>query len=179
MILNEQIKPILQTLLVAGVLVVLLSQFIIGNAAFDQKQKEITLDAGNSWLEERQERNLASMNQNYSQFMTLGQSYLQEEYVDIALHHFFNAKTLFPERMGPRKNLCYSYLIKCQEDGRWCNHAKREIYYAMRYVDDSDEATKTYIQELAQMVDMDSLLQMEEGDMLSSIYLSENTSPAQ
>lgn len=172
MIDKEQLKPILQTVLVSAILILLLGQFIIGNPAFDRKQKEITLNAGDSWIEERQERNLASMNNNYGQFMSLGQSYLTEQYVDVALHHFFNAKTLFPERMGPRKNLCYSYMIKCQEDSRWCNHAKREIYYAMQYVNERDTETKDYILKLANMVDMDTILELSEGEALSSIFVS-------
>ena len=53
---KEQVKPILSSLAVFAVLVILVSQFIIGNPAFDKKQNEIVLNAGDSWIEERQKR---------------------------------------------------------------------------------------------------------------------------
>ncbi len=170
---KEQLKPLFSTLVVFTILVVLLSQFIICNPAFDKQQKEVVLNAGDSWLQERQERNLASMNQHYYQFMTLGQAYLQDMYIDVALNHFFHAKTLFPERIEPRKNLCYSYIVKCQEDYRWCKQAKREIYYALRYVNDQDKTNKEYIESLAHLVKLDTIMQMDEADALSAIYVSD------
>ncbi len=170
---KEQIKPIISTLVVFSLLVLLISEIFVGNPAFDKKQKDIVLNAGDSWLEERQKRNLASMNQHYYQFMSLGQSYLKEMYIDVALNHFFNAKTLFPNRIEPRKNLCYSYVIKCQEDYRWCKQAKREIYYALQYVNDHDDTNMEYIQSLAEIVQLDTIMHMDEADALSAIYVSD------
>ena len=164
---KEQLKPIISTFVVFGAVVLVVASLVIGNPAFDTTQKEIILESPNNWLEDRQERNLASMNRHYSQFMTLGQANLNQEYVDVALNHFNNAKYLFPERLEPRKNLCYSYTVKCQQDNRWCKRAKKEIYYALKYVNTSDPLNKEYIESLADIVQLDTIAQMNESDAMS------------
>jgi hypothetical protein len=169
---KEQLKPIISTLLVFSAIVAVVSSLVIGNPAFDNEQKEITLDSPNNWLEDRQERNLASMNMHYAQFMSLGQANLSQKYIDVALRHFFNAKTLFPERIEPRKNLCYSYVVKCQSDSRWCRQAKREIYYALKYVNDADPLNKQYIEQLADIVKLDTVATMTENDALAALYVN-------
>ena len=169
---REQLKPLLSSLAIFAVMVFIISTIVIGNPAFDKEQKEIVLDSPNNWLEERQERNLASMNLHYSQFMSLGQANLEQEYHEVALSHFFNAKTLFPERLEPRKNLCYSYVLKCQADYRWCKQAKREIYYALKYVNEADPLNKEYIENLAEIVQLDTIARMDESDALSAIYVN-------
>lgn len=168
---KEQLKPLVSTILVFAAIVFVVSRFIIGNPALDKEQKEIVLDSPNNWLEERQERNLASMNQHYAQFMTLGQANLDQEYVEVAVNHFFNAKSLFPERIEPRKNLCYSYMIRCQNDSRYCRQAKREIYYALKYVNDADPLNKQYIEQLADLVKLDTIAHMNEDDALTALYV--------
>ena len=169
---REQLKPLLSTIVLFAVIVIVIGKFLIGNPALEKDQKEIVLESPNNWIEERQERNLASMNLHYSQFMSLGQANLDQEYVEVALNHFFNAKSLFPERLEPRKNLCYSYMIKCQADYRWCKQAKREIYYALKYVNDADPLNKEYIETLADLVQLDTIARMDEADALAAIYVN-------
>ena len=169
---KQHLKPIIWTFVVFSAIVVVVASLVIGNPAFDLTQKEIILESPNNWLEERQERNLASMNKHYTQFMSLGRANLDQQYVEVALDHFFNAKLLFPERIEPRKNLCYSYMVKCQNDSRWCRQAKREIYYALKYVNDADPLNKQYIEQLADLVKLDTVARMEESDALSAIYMN-------
>ena len=168
---KEMYKALGLTTIVTLFLGLLITQFIISNNdAFTRPAKKYDLQSGDSWYEKRKERNLAAMNSSYAESMTLGQSYLHSDYLETAMSHFYTAKSLFPERMGPRKNLCYSYMILCQKDYRYCNMARREIYYAMQHVSDQDPVTKNYIMQLANMVQMDSIIHMNEADAMAMIF---------
>ncbi len=168
---SETIKAVGMTALVGILLAVVIYQFFsLNSEAFTRPPQKIELMAGDGYYERRKERNIESMNQSYAESMTLGHAYLDEDYLDQAMNHFFTAKTLFPTRMGPRKNLCYSYMVLCQQDYRWCDQAQREIYYAMKYVTDQDKETKDYILLLADLVQMDTILTMDEADAMSAIF---------
>jgi hypothetical protein len=63
-------------------------------------------------------------------------------------------------------------VVKCQSDSRWCRQAKREIYYALKYVNDADPLNKQYIEQLADIVKLDTVATMTENDALAALYVN-------
>jgi tetratricopeptide (TPR) repeat protein len=122
------------------------------------------------YIKDRERRNILKMNRSYADLVSLGQSYLSQKNYEQALFVFFDAKTIFPDRLTPRKNLAYIYILMCQQDRRYCKMAKREIYYASIYMGEGDLKTKEYIEELADLLDMQEILEMPEKEALSAIF---------
>ena len=54
---------------------------------------------------------------------------------------------------------------------RYCRQAKREIYYALKYVNDADPLNKQYIEQLADLVKLDTIAHMNEDDALTALYV--------
>ena len=60
--------------------------------------------------------------------------------------------------------------MECQEDYRACDIAKREIYYAAKYVHQNDRTNKEYIDQLVRIMDLEDIVDLEEEEALAEIY---------
>ncbi len=160
-------------LLVAAFIVLfyIAKSFVNNHPAFDFSTKEGQSYTWEEYLRDREVRNIKKMNRSYSELMSLARVYLREERYKEAASTFFEAKTLFPDRLDPRKNLCYTYIMQCRDRGGLsCQLAKREIYYAMKYVPDTDELNLKYLSGLAALVDIEDLIDKPEKEALKVIF---------
>jgi len=119
---------------------------------------------------DREKRNAESMKKSYGELMSMGRFYVDEQNWTLAVEQFYYAKTLFPDRIAPRKYLCYGYLVLCQDDWRYCNRGKRELYYAMKYVSPTDQNNYNYLSEMVSIAGLDNVVKLEEGEALAAIY---------
>ena len=130
-------------------------------------------DIASEWelyLKNREKRNIRAMNLSYDQLVQLATDYEEVGEREIAIEHYFQAKTIFPDRIEPRVRMCYLYLKGCQEDWRYCRTAKKELYFAEKYMDKAGPETQEYLSRLISLMQMDDLVQMEEEDALALIY---------
>lgn len=130
-------------------------------------------DIASDWelyLTNREKRNLRAMNLSYDELIELASSYEEIGEQQIAIDHYYQAKTIFPERVEPRVRMCYLYLKRCQENWRYCRRAKKELYFAEKYMDKADKETQQYISKLISLMEMEDLIQLEEKDALAIIY---------
>lgn len=167
-----KIHYITSTLFVLALVLLLilwLRTFVVDHTV-SSHSKEDDIMSWEEYLIDREKRNIAKMNRSYAEMIALGQAHLAVDNYTDAMYSFFDAKTIFPDRIQPRKNLCYIYLMQCRENDRYCSLAKREIYYAMKYVGDADVRSKEYIETLADLLEMEPLLGMSEGEAMSAIF---------
>lgn len=143
---------------------------IKNNPVFGPPTQEAATVSWDEYLADRQRRNIKKMNYSYDELMAIGDEYLQKEDFDSAIDYYFNAKTVFPARIGPRRSMCYALLMQCQKNGSYCNYAKREIYYASKYVNDFDLASKEYIQKLVVLTELEEVVELEESEALAQIF---------
>lgn len=150
-------------------LFLLLDSLVFDNPVFSvtpNEKESISWD----YLSEREKRNKAKMKASYQDLMVIGNIYVKERNWELAIENYYWAKTLFPDRIEPRKNLCYAYFMLCQEDYRYCKKGKRELYYAMQYADPSDEATFNYLSRLVDIAGLEQVVELEEGEALAVLY---------
>ncbi len=159
---------VLLTVFVMGYILIdkIVSESEVFNFSPNEKQKT-------EWVQKedrRAVRNIAKMNQNYDLFMDLGSYVSSTKNWEEAAEYYYEAKVLFPERIEPRKNLCYSYFMMCREDSRLCNRAKRELYYALQYVDETDDLSANYLYHLAELSELEEIVELDEGDAMAAIF---------
>lgn len=172
--IDEQKKLYLRYIIGSVIFCVCLYQvlniYVFSNAVFDisyNEKQEINWE----YLEEREKRNVEKMKKSYRELMAIGDIFVAQGNWDSAIENFYWAKTLFPENISPRKNLCYSYFMKCQEDTRYCSMGKKELYYAMQYVDPlEDNLTYQYLNNLVDLVDFKEVIDKPEDEALAYIY---------
>lgn len=140
------------------------------NPSEDDVHKEGQTMSWEEYIKDREERNLAKMNRTYMEMMSLGRVLVSEGRYGEAIERFYTAKTLFPYRIEPRKNLCYSFLMRCPDNGRFCRLAKREIYYALQHVKEDDIQSIQYLEQLVELVQMDDILSLPEGEAMAAIF---------
>ena len=150
-------------------LFILLDSFVFDNPVFDVNSDE-KQSVNWDYLSDREKRNKVKMKESYKDLMAIGSIYLKYTNWELAIENFYWAKTLFPDRIQPRKNLCYSYFMMCQEDSRYCNKGKRELYYAMKYVDPTDLTTYSYLNNLVDLVGLEEVVELDEGEALALLY---------
>ena len=87
---------------------------------------------------------------------------------DAAACYYF-AKSIYPEKEEPRRYLSEAYMSLCAHHGEYCGAAKKEIYFAFRYVRD----TSFYYSDLLDMasaLDLYPYLDMQESDVLPIFF---------
>ncbi len=166
------IRPLLFLTVLILFLGSILSDFIRHNPVFGPA-RALNEDIASEWelyLKNRQKRNIRAMNMSYDELIQIATSYEEIDEKQIAIEHYYQAKTIFPDRIEPRVRMCYLYLKECQEDWRYCRRAKKELYFAEKYLDTADQETQQYIANLISLMKMDDLVQMDEKDALALIY---------
>lgn len=165
----KKYKPILITALCAVVMLWSYHTFVYSNPVFEfsETSESLTRETFFSEQDKSIERNVR---RSYAELMSIAQSHMHEEKIIEARSYYFQAKTLYPERMEPRKHLCYIDMLLCQQYEQYCSYTKREIYYAMQHASDNDPVSKDYIRSLASLIQMDSLLHLDEEEALSEIF---------
>jgi len=167
---KRYVKYIGLFLIVSLVSFQLLNKYVFNNPVFSFSPSESQTTNWIQKLTPREKRNIKAMNKSYDLLMNLGSYALASEDWNDASRHYFYAKTLFPDRIESRKQLCYSYFMLCQEDWRACEMGKKELYYAMKYVDPNDQITYNYLQHLVDLADLNDIVDLDEGEALSAIY---------
>lgn len=169
---NSAIRPLLFLSVLTLVFGYIIYDFVSHNPVFGPSQR-VNEDIASSWelyLKDRAKRNLRAMNMSYDELVAIAQSYEDIGERDIAVAHYYKAKTIFPERIEPRVQLCYLYLKQCQVDWRYCRSAKRELYYAEKYLDSADPDIQAYLSQLIDIMDMKDVVQMDEGAAMKLIF---------
>ncbi len=157
-------------LVVSGVSYYLLDRYVFNNPVFSLVANEKQSTEWEQYLSLREKKNIVAMNKSYELLMNMGSfATSSEDWVDAA-NHYFKAKTIFPDRIEARKNLCYSYFMLCREDWRYCSQTKKELYFAMKYVKPSDQRSQNYLSHLVDLADINDLVALDEGEALSAIY---------
>lgn len=148
----------------------LLNTYVFNNPVFSLVANEKKSSEWEQYLTLREKKNVVAMNKSYDLLMNMG-SYAtsSQDWVDAA-NHYFRAKTIFPDRIEARKNLCYSYFMLCREDWRYCSQTKKELYFAMKYVKPSDQRSQNYLSHLVDLADINDLVDLDESDAMSAIY---------
>ena len=167
---QKQVRLIAYLLASFIVISLIIDKVIMKSPVFDMTAREDQETFWEQYESDFKRRNLKKMNMSYTELMTLAEISMNEGDFQQAIQYLFDAKCLFPDRILPRKNLCYSYLMRCQDDLRYCRLAKREIYFAHKYVPDSDQRSRQYIDELAILTRVDTLLELTESEALTAIF---------
>jgi len=144
------------------------TQVIIDNPVFGPPTFKEDALSWDEYLIDRHRRNIKKMNYSYEELITLGDSAVIDW--NTAMDYYFDAKTVFPKRILARRGLCYVMLKQCQTNRNFCNYAKREIYYAAQHVSDRDIVNKIYIDDLVDLTGLNEIVELEEGEALSSIF---------
>ena len=151
-------------------IVLWLRTFVVDNSEPSSLANESQTITWEEYIKDRERRNVLKMNRSYDELVSLGRAYLRQKNYEQAFFSFFDAKTIFPDRLAPRKNLAYIYILMCQENRRYCKMAKREIYYASIYSGEEDLDSKEYIDQLPELLDMQEILEMPEKEALAAIF---------
>lgn len=162
-------QPIIITSLAALFIAWGYHTFVYSNPVFEFSEKD------DSYLREvffnqQDQRIERAVRRSYAELMAIADAHMRDNDLFQARKYYYEAKTLYPEKMGPRKHLCYIDILLCQRESRYCSYTKREIYYAMRHTNEEDPVSKDYIQSLATLMNMDSIIHMEESQALSEIF---------
>jgi len=167
---NIQVKHVIALGLIGLLLYMIVSSINIYDSVFTGPTQEPKMSEWESYFESRQKRNARAMKLSYEDLMMIGHELLEEEDFKEAIEAFKLAKSIYPEAMDPRIQLCYIYLQLCQSNTNACNYGKREIYYAMQHLDGADHASKAYLDKLVDHTDLTELIALEEGVAMSKIF---------
>ncbi len=169
---KHAIRTLLFMFTVTSIMGIIIYDYAAHNPVFGPPRfvPEDVVESRESYLKNREIRNIKSMNMSYDQLMQIGQSYQDIDEWILAIEYFKQAKSLFPTRIEPRVKISYLYLIACQEDWRYCRWAKREVYYAMKYIDNTNQETSQYLKKLVNLLDINALIAMEENEALTLIF---------
>ena len=167
---KENIRPLIFIAIGCILLLGLFQHMVAVNPVFDLVASEKKSASWERFLVDRQRRNERKMKMSYRELMESGRELAAAENYEEAIHRFYQAKTIFPDKIAPRKNLCYGYLMLCQVDWRYCDMGRRELYYAMKYVRPEDKISYEYLSALVDLVDMQQIIEMDEGAALTAIF---------
>ena len=167
---KDMIRPIVAVIVTAILMYVSIDHFFVKNPVFDISQFQKEKMTRESFMTDQEIRNEAAIKRSYAELMTLGDSYMRDDNLRQARDYYFLAKNLYPTIIEPRKQLCYIDILLCQQNSRYCSYTKKEIYYAMQHVADDDDQGRAYILKLAELMQIDSLLTLNEGEALSAIF---------
>jgi hypothetical protein len=136
-----------------------------------KEEYEISLDEKlyDEYEKMREEKNRKKMLENYNELLKRGKKFNKvNNYHDAAVCYYY-AKTIFPKRDAPRRHLSEAYINLCARYGEYCKEAKKEVYYAFRYVKD----TSSYYPDMLDMasgLDLYPYLDRHEADVMKMIY---------
>lgn len=166
------LRPLVFIAVLLGVFGWIIYDFVSHSPVFGPARAvvEEPSDGREKYLKNREKRNIKAMNLSYGEHVELGNFYVELGEKDLAIEHYYEAKTIFPERIEPRIQMCYLYLMQCQENRHYCRPAKRELYYAQKYVKNADKEIQEYLSNLVNIMDMNDVVLMDEREALNAIY---------
>lgn len=121
------------------------------------------------YLEDLDRRNNIKMKESYDELMNSGLIFTKRKNFRDAAACYFFAKSIFPYKEEPRRFLSEAYMNLCASYGEYCGDAKKEIYFAIRYI----QETSIYysdILDMATAMDMYSYLDMHESNVLPIFF---------
>lgn len=124
-------------------------RYVESQSAFDLSSNKAPI--AEESVEERiwKARQMKKLNKSYNEMMYLGDSYKEQKDLAKAANRYFDAKTIFPERVEPRLELCRTFYQLSQRQEAFCWFAKKEIKYALKYI--SPGSHPSYYTELQEM----------------------------
>ncbi len=165
-----QVKHLVAISFIGILIYITISSISIYDSVFTGPTQKPKLTEWDSYLESRRKRNAKAMKLSYEDLMMIGQELMKEKNHKEAIQAYKFAKSIYPEAIDPRVQLCYIYLQLCQTNPNACNYAKREIYYAVKHVEVADKATKTYLDRLVDHTNLQDVIALEESAAMNSIF---------
>ena len=165
-----QVKHLIAVGFIGLLIYMAITSISIYDSVFTGPTQESKISEWDSYLESRRKRNAKAMKLSYEDLMVIGQELLDENNLKEVIEAYKLAKSIYPESIDPRIRLSYIYLELCQSNGNACGYGKREIYYAMRYIDGADPTITNYLDRLVDHTDLQEVIVMEEGAAMSRIF---------
>ena len=166
----RHISKAIGSIFIIGLVLSVFNIISLDDSVFNVVPNKEELYSLDEYVMNRDRRNRVKMKISYDDLMINGDEDTKKEDWASAIGNYYFAKSIYPDRIEPRRQLCYVLLMECQEDYRACNQAKKEIYYAMKYVHSNDRFNKDYLDKLVQLMEMESLISMDEKEAMASIY---------
>ena len=166
----NQVSKIVGGGIILGLFILVVQLTSLNDSVFSIVPKEKKLYSLDEYVKIRDQRNKVKMKLSYDDLMINGDEDTKEENWASAIGNYYYAKSIYPDRIEPRRQLCYVLLMECQEDYRACDKAKKELYYAMKYVHPNDRTNLSYLEELVQLMDLESVIELDEQEALAQIY---------
>ncbi|MDG2449394.1 MAG: hypothetical protein P8M34_07140 [Saprospiraceae bacterium] len=172
--INRQFRILIFLSVLGLMTIVWFFQLLSSNESFFsavEEKYEISIDEKlhEEYERMRDERNRKRMIENYNELLKRGKKFNKiQNYHDAAVCYYY-AKTIFPRREAPRRHLSEAYMNLCARYGEYCKEAKKEVYYAFRYVKDTSNYYPDML-DMASGLDLYPYLDRHEGDVMKMIY---------
>ena len=172
--MSRPLKILVFLSLLGFITIVWFSQLLYSNDSFFSSPKEeydISIEERlhDEYERMRDERNKKKMIENYNELLKRGKKFKKvHNYHDAAVCYYY-AKTIFPKREAPRRHLSEAYMNLCARYGEYCKEAKKEVYYAFRYVKDTSNYYPDML-DMASGLDLYPYLDRHEADVMKMIY---------
>ena len=138
--------------------------------AVKEEDRKISIDKEwDEYQEDLERRNKIKLRKSYDELMVRGETFTRRRNFHDAAACYYFAKSIYPEKEEPRRFLSLAYMNLCAHHGEYCGDAKKEVYYAFRYVPD----TSFYYADLLDMasaLDLFPYLDMHESDVLPLFF---------
>lgn len=152
------------------------SDSFFSKVPYEDPQIELQEKKWDEYERQREIRNKLKMIKSYDELMSLGQEFTQRKNYHDAAAAYWYAKTIFPLKEEPRRFLSESYMKLCAEYGEYCKEAKKEVFYAFRYVKDSSNYFPDML-DMASGLDLYPHLDRHENDVMRMIYEEKELKP--
>lgn len=171
---SKQIKILIFLSSLGIITIMWFMHLLSSNDSFFSKPKEkydISLQEKmyDEYEQMRDERNKEKMEANYRELLKRGKMFnANRNYHDAAVCYYY-AKTIYPKAEIPRRHLSEAYMNLCAEYGEYCKEAKKEVYFAFRYVKDTSNYYPDML-DMASGLDLYPYLDRHEADVMKMIY---------
>lgn len=165
-----QIKHFIGLGFVVVLVYITINSIRVYDSVFTGPTREAKMTEWDSYLQDRKQRNAKAMKISYEDLILIGYELVERKDWPEAQEAFNMAKSIYPKAMEPRVQLCYIFLQMCKYDGSYCRYGKREIYFAMKHVDENDEQSLSYLEQLIDHANIHDLIALEESMAMSEIF---------
>jgi len=165
-----KVKHLIAMGFIGVMLYVTINSIRVYDSVFSEPTHVSKLSDWESYLIDRRKRNAKAMKLSYEDLMIIGQELRNEKRWKESVDAFSMAKSIYPSSIDPRIQLCYIYLRLCESEGSYCPYGKREIYYAMQHVKDSDRTSQQYLNKLVDHTDLSDVIALDESAAMNLIF---------
>ena len=147
-------------------------QFMSPHSFLATPEEDLNISIDKEWdeyQEDLERRNQIKLNRSYVELMKLGIDFTQKRNFHDAAACYYFAKSIYPDREEPRRFLSQAYINLCAHHGEYCGDAKKEVYFAFRYIPDSSMYYSDIL-DMATALDLYPYLDMHETDVLPIFF---------